>query len=317
MISRKKEELNEIISLFSIQIENPVCILSQEVSRNFLNSKNPRDKYNFFMKATNLEQLRQSYALALQQSKTAREILAKKKGFLPGIEKELKELEKKVDVFTKFNKKKDKLNYMICELVWSAVKQLEIDEKAPPKSIEDLDKKIADAKERFDVCKTANDDLENHIENFEQKQIDYDDAMKELERQKMILLKSHEDLRKSKTDKQFRINEINFSLSASNKDRDQLDKKIADIKKQIEQQEKLIAEQERIKAKRIQLQNEQDDLKQRIEELREEKNLKRDDSGKLNDQLKAINFRISKLSSDLSNKNNLVNNLKGWLGSKE
>ena len=312
IISRKKEELNEIIQLFSIQIENPVCILSQEVSRNFLNSKNSRDKYTFFMKATNLEQLRQAYAVALQQSKTAKEILGKKKSFLPSIERELKELEKKVDVFAKFNQKRDHLKFLLCELLWSMVNVLEVEESEPPKAIKQLDKKIEEAKKSYEEIKNDSEELERMKEDFDtSQQANYENEMRQLEKTKAELVKRHEELRKSKADKQFKINEINFSLSASSKDKSQLAKKIEDIKKQIEQQEKLIAEQERIKAKRVELQNEQDEIKQDIERLRNEKKNKQEEYNKTNEQVKSINYKLNKATSELSNKNNLLNNLKG------
>lgn len=44
-VSTKREELNHILDQFNIQVDNPVAILNQETSRNFLNSKNAQDKY--------------------------------------------------------------------------------------------------------------------------------------------------------------------------------------------------------------------------------------------------------------------------------
>jgi structural maintenance of chromosomes protein 6 len=54
VVSNKKEELNNIVEQFNIQIENPVCFLNQETSKHFLNSSNPRQKYILFMKASQL-----------------------------------------------------------------------------------------------------------------------------------------------------------------------------------------------------------------------------------------------------------------------
>lgn len=316
IVSRKKEELNEIINLFSIQIENPICILSQEVSRNFLNSKNPRDKYEFFMKGTGLEQLRQAYAVAMEESVHAKETLIKKKSFLPSIENEVKELEKKVDIFTKFNKKKDQLNILICELLWSFVRKLEIEELQPPKQIEDLDKKIADCNERYETLKEENLELERLKEEFSSSiQTEYEVEMRKLVDKKNNLSLRLEELRKSKMEKQFKVNEINFSLDTNNKDKEQLEKKIKNIKLQIEQQEILMAEQERIKAKRTELINEQEEIKLKIKNLRDNKDYKQEEYTKLSDSIKSLSYRLNKTSSELSNKNNLLGNLKG--GSKD
>ncbi len=54
VVSRKKEELNNIVEQFNIQIENPVCFLNQETSKHFLNSANPNQKYILYMKASQL-----------------------------------------------------------------------------------------------------------------------------------------------------------------------------------------------------------------------------------------------------------------------
>ncbi|KFP90045.1 Structural maintenance of chromosomes protein 6, partial [Apaloderma vittatum] len=62
LISSKKEELLSILDHFNIQVDNPVSVLTQEMSKHFLQSKNEGDKYKFFMKATQLEQMKEDYS---------------------------------------------------------------------------------------------------------------------------------------------------------------------------------------------------------------------------------------------------------------
>jgi hypothetical protein len=45
VISTKKDDLSRILDQFNIQVDNPVAVLNQDTSRNFLNSKSPQDKY--------------------------------------------------------------------------------------------------------------------------------------------------------------------------------------------------------------------------------------------------------------------------------
>uniref|UniRef100_A0A8D3BPN6 Structural maintenance of chromosomes protein 6 n=1 Tax=Scophthalmus maximus TaxID=52904 RepID=A0A8D3BPN6_SCOMX len=61
IVSTKKEELISILDNFNIQVNNPVSILTQEMSKYFLHSKGEGDKYKFFMKATQLEQMREDF----------------------------------------------------------------------------------------------------------------------------------------------------------------------------------------------------------------------------------------------------------------
>lgn len=60
-MSTTKYEVVMILEQFNIQIENPCVILMQDTSRAFLNSSKPTEKYAFFLKATQLEQIRFDY----------------------------------------------------------------------------------------------------------------------------------------------------------------------------------------------------------------------------------------------------------------
>ena len=64
--SRAKKDLTEMLDKLNIQVENPVAILDQEEAKKFLTGK-AEDKYNFFMKATELERLDNTYAHTLDQ----------------------------------------------------------------------------------------------------------------------------------------------------------------------------------------------------------------------------------------------------------
>ena len=65
--SRSKKDLNEMLDKLNIQVENPVAILDQEEAKKFLTGK-AEAKYNFFMKATELERLDLTYASTLEQA---------------------------------------------------------------------------------------------------------------------------------------------------------------------------------------------------------------------------------------------------------
>ncbi|EFN87370.1 Structural maintenance of chromosomes protein 6 [Harpegnathos saltator] len=66
IISTKRDELDDIISSMNIQIDNPISILNQDVSRTFLISSKSEEKYNLFMKATLLDIIENNYVEALQ-----------------------------------------------------------------------------------------------------------------------------------------------------------------------------------------------------------------------------------------------------------
>ena len=63
IISTRKADLEDISDYFALQIDNPMTILTQDMARQFLNNSTPQEKYKFFIKGVQLEQLAQDYQL--------------------------------------------------------------------------------------------------------------------------------------------------------------------------------------------------------------------------------------------------------------
>lgn len=61
IISSSAREVKNITSSLNIQVDNPICILNQDTSRNFLSSNDPKHKFTLFMRATRLENLEAEY----------------------------------------------------------------------------------------------------------------------------------------------------------------------------------------------------------------------------------------------------------------
>lgn len=63
IVSTKRAELDSILDYFTLQFDNPMNVLSQDMARQFLSSSSPAEKYKFFVKGVQLEQLDQDYRL--------------------------------------------------------------------------------------------------------------------------------------------------------------------------------------------------------------------------------------------------------------
>ena len=61
IVTTKKSELEDILDAFSMQIDNPMNVLTQDMARQFLNHSTPKDKYKFFLAGTQLETLHRDY----------------------------------------------------------------------------------------------------------------------------------------------------------------------------------------------------------------------------------------------------------------
>ncbi|CAF4124706.1 unnamed protein product [Rotaria sp. Silwood2] len=61
VISTRKEIIAEINQALSISPENPLCVLHQEVAKTFLLQSDAQKKYQFYMKVSQLDQIKQAY----------------------------------------------------------------------------------------------------------------------------------------------------------------------------------------------------------------------------------------------------------------
>ncbi|CAF0962841.1 unnamed protein product [Rotaria sordida] len=61
VISTRKETIAEINQALSISPENPLCVLHQEVAKTFLLQSDTQKKYQFYMKVSQLDQIKQAF----------------------------------------------------------------------------------------------------------------------------------------------------------------------------------------------------------------------------------------------------------------
>ncbi|KAK3322112.1 P-loop containing nucleoside triphosphate hydrolase protein [Apodospora peruviana] len=62
-ISTKKQEVEEIVEYYALQVDNPLNVLSQDNARQFLNASTKTQKYKFFIEGVQLQQLDNDYRL--------------------------------------------------------------------------------------------------------------------------------------------------------------------------------------------------------------------------------------------------------------
>ncbi|ESP03334.1 hypothetical protein LOTGIDRAFT_137540, partial [Lottia gigantea] len=146
LVSDKREELAHILDQFNIQVDNPVAILNQDTSRNFLNSKSPQDKYKFFLKATQLEQMKKDYATADQQKTITNDIILQKTKTLPILEKEVLKWEQRFKAFNALDMLKERVKQLKNELAWSIVCDKE-------KGLDPINKKIKEEEAKLPKLK--------------------------------------------------------------------------------------------------------------------------------------------------------------------
>ncbi|KAM6917310.1 structural maintenance of chromosomes protein 6 [Lycodopsis pacificus] len=125
LVSNKKEELTAILDHFNIQLDNPVSILNQEMSKQFLHSKSESDKYKFFMKATLLEQMRRDYIHIKQTKTVTRQQVERQEESLKDLKQEFLQKKERYEKWPSFSEMKVVLENLKKAMAWSLVREKE------------------------------------------------------------------------------------------------------------------------------------------------------------------------------------------------
>ncbi|GAB5592606.1 Structural maintenance of chromosomes protein 6 [Umbelopsis nana] len=117
-ISTKREELAAICDHMSIQVDNPLTILSQDSARQFLNSSTPEDKYKFFMKGSQLTQLSSDYEQIREYVDETQLVISRNKSALDDLHKKAKVAELRYREMLEAQELDDQIDELNNEIVW-------------------------------------------------------------------------------------------------------------------------------------------------------------------------------------------------------
>lgn len=169
IISTKKEELERIVAEMNIQVDNPVSILNQDVSRTFLVTAGPKEKYELFMKATHLDKIGANYKSAQFSSEEAKHRLSESKENLATAKKEIDELEKNVQMLKSIEGVRAQHEALKNELSWSIAISEESKLEQIQTSLEEHQNTVENQKEEIKTKEMKEKQIKAKIEEFKEK----------------------------------------------------------------------------------------------------------------------------------------------------
>ncbi len=125
VISTRKADLEEICDYFALQIDNPMNVLTQDMSRQFLNSSSPSEKYKFFVKGVQLEQLDQDYQLLEEIIDGIENKLQAKMDDISVLKGRSEKAERRLAMSDKQNSLREKVRGLGRQMAWAQVEQQE------------------------------------------------------------------------------------------------------------------------------------------------------------------------------------------------
>ncbi|NXB48324.1 SMC6 protein, partial [Leucopsar rothschildi] len=312
VISSKKEELIGILDHFNIQVDNPVSVLTQEMSKQFLQTKNEGDKYKFFMKATQLEQMKEDYSFIGKTKKNTRVQIEQGEERL----EELKQLylEKK-EIFKSIsfvNDLKNRLKDLKHQMAWAVVSEME-------KEIELLNEGIkaeegnTELLQKVEECQVKVNEAEKKYKAIQDKLITVSEEAQALHPQCISLKAEVQAKRKAVNETEIIYNRSKTELKRLEKDREQLRKRIEELKscdnqvsepEKLERQRRIAYLKEQLKAfhdEEIMIGQQVDQFQQAISKCREEHSRLRRERSEVQQALDAQQKQLRDLKDSKTN----------------
>ncbi|KAK4055617.1 Structural maintenance of chromosomes protein 6 [Microbotryomycetes sp. JL201] len=126
VVETKKQVLETILDHWNVQVDNPMTVLSQDQSRQFLASATAADKYNFFLRGTLLAQLVDEYEVLRNNVDQMEEAVARKNEVLPELKEAYSHARSAAKAAEKAISEQERLERLRKEWAWSEVTESEI-----------------------------------------------------------------------------------------------------------------------------------------------------------------------------------------------
>lgn len=124
-VTTRKSDLDSITDYFSLQMDNPMNVLSQDMARQFLSSSTPFEKYKFFVKGVQLEQLDQDYRMIEEKTDQLLDKLETRREDIGPLEAKRDEAKRLLDASERQESLLNRVRSLRVQFAWAQVEEQE------------------------------------------------------------------------------------------------------------------------------------------------------------------------------------------------
>ncbi|XP_020310478.1 structural maintenance of chromosomes protein 6 isoform X3 [Oncorhynchus kisutch] len=235
LVSAKKDELLAILDHFNIQVDNPVSMLTQEMSKHFLHSKGEGDKYRFFMKATQLEQMKEDYTYIITTKNVTLDTVEKHEECLEGLKRKYLEKEDRVKSLASLDDMHSKLEELKNQMAWALVSEMEKEVKPMREKLQSEERSTIKYDQKVDEWKAKVVEAEKKYKGIREQLEAITVRVQQLEPQSAELKNEAQSRSKAFNTAQASVHRFKTNLRDLEKDKDQLSRRINELKLSISQ----------------------------------------------------------------------------------
>lgn len=164
LISTRKADLEEICDYYALQLDNPMNCLTQDMARQFLNNSSELEKYKFFVKGVQLEQLDQDYQLIEDYVDAIENTLGTRMEDVDVLKRKAQDAENKFRTAEKHDSLRQKLRNLANQMAWAQVEEQERNLTSFAKQMEKAEEIIDNAESEAAAADTGFTDAVRKLE---------------------------------------------------------------------------------------------------------------------------------------------------------
>uniref|UniRef100_A0A8C0GA34 Structural maintenance of chromosomes protein 6 n=1 Tax=Chelonoidis abingdonii TaxID=106734 RepID=A0A8C0GA34_CHEAB len=273
---------NIFITVFCMFVDNPVSVLTQEMSKHFLQSKNEGDKYKFFMKATQLEQMKADYSYIMQTKSRTHEQIEQGVGLLQDLRQHYVEKEERYKSIAFVSEMETNLEALKHKMAWAVVSETEKEMKPIKDSIDIEEGRTEKYDQKLKEWQVKVNEAEEKYKAIQDKLEKISEEAQALQPQCVCLKADVQAKRKAYNEAEAHYNRSRTELKRLEKDDEQLWKRIEELKnsadqvsesEKLERQKKIAQLKEQLKSihdQEVMMVHEMDQFQQAVYKSKEE-----------------------------------------------
>ncbi|MBW0473299.1 hypothetical protein O181_013014 [Austropuccinia psidii MF-1] len=182
VVSHKKETLQSILDYFMIQADNPLNVLNQDDAKRFLNASSSKQKYEFFIKGTQLQQLTEEYEEINTNLLVAKTLLDKKRRELPDLYEDAKSAQRTLKEIQEASQAQEKITRLQHELTWIYVAEAESTSNQTAEALQKEERLLPKLHDKIQEIEAKITETKNKIAKIEKEKVERNDEALEARR---------------------------------------------------------------------------------------------------------------------------------------
>ncbi|KAM9195799.1 structural maintenance of chromosomes protein 6 isoform 2-T3 [Mergus octosetaceus] len=313
VVSSKKEELLGILDHFNIQVDNPMSVLTQEMSKHFLQSKNEGDKYKFFMKATQLEQMKEDYSYIMKTKENTSLQIEQGEERLQELKQLYNEKKEHYKSIGYVNEMRNRLEELKHKMAWAVVGEMEREIQPIREGIRAEEGNTEKFDQKLEECQVKVNEAEEKYKTIQEKLVTINEEAETLQPRCILLKADVQARRKAVNEAEVLYNRVKTELKRLGKDDEQLHNRIEEMKtsanrvsvpEKMEKQRKIAQLKEKLQAfhdEEVMIGQQMDQFQQAIYKHKEEHAKLRREDGDMKQELDAKQKQLRELRDSKTN----------------